>query len=98
MDKRPFLLRLTLLCGALLLIAIVAMLWVANRTVTPLLVAEMQKNSAAVGRSLVKQLSNAVTAGIALQKLAEVNDMLQELLNNNPTLNGMEVIDLNGGF
>ncbi len=96
MDKRPFSLRLTLLCGVLLLIAAAALLWAANRTVTPLLVAEMQKNSAAVGRSLVKQLSSAVNSGIGLQKLAGVNDMLQEVLDDNPTLNGMEVTDPTG--
>ncbi len=96
MGKRPFSLRLTLLCGALLLIAAVAMLWAANRTVTPLLVAEMQKNSAAVGRSLVKHLSSGVNAGIPLQQLAGVNDMLQEVLDDNPTLNGMEVTDPSG--
>ncbi|MFY8106931.1 MAG: hypothetical protein ACOVKO_08430, partial [Elstera sp.] len=96
MDKRPFSLRLTLLCGALLLIAATALMWAANRTVTPLLVAEMQKNSAAVGRSLVKQLSSAVNAGIALQKLAGVDEMLQEVLDDNPTLSGMEVTDPSG--
>jgi MFS family permease/HAMP domain-containing protein len=93
MDKQPFSLRLTLLCGLLLLIATGALLWAANRTVTPLLVAEMQKNSAAVGRSLIKQFSGAVASGIPLQKLAGVNDMLGEVLDDNPTLNGMEVID-----
>ncbi|KJV10729.1 hypothetical protein VZ95_03015 [Elstera litoralis] len=93
MDKQPFSLRLTLLSGLLLLIATGALLWAANRTVTPLLVAEMQKNSTAVGRSLIKQFSSAVTAGIPLHKLAGVTDMLGEVLDDNPSLSGMEVID-----
>lgn len=96
MDRQPFSLRLTLLCGLLLLIATGGLLWAANRTITPLIVAEMQKNSAAVGRSLIKQFSSAVAAGIPLEKLAGVDDMLKGVLDDNPTLNGMEVIDPRG--
>ncbi len=66
MDKRPYSLRLTLVSGLLLFVAVAGLLWAAHRTVAPLLVAEMQKNSAAVGRSVVKQFAGAVTSGIPL--------------------------------
>lgn len=96
MEKRPYSLRLTLLTGVLLLLATLAMLWAAHRTISPLLVAEMQKNSAAVGRSVVKQFSGAVASGIPLGKLAGVDEMLEAVIGDNPSLNGIEVTDPSG--
>ncbi len=93
MEKRPYSLRLTWLAGGLLLLATLAMLWAAHRTISPLLVAEMQKNSAAVGRSVVKQFSSAVASGIPLGKLAGVDEMLEAVIGDNPSLNGIEVTD-----
>lgn len=96
MDKRPYSLRLTLVAGLLLFVAVAGLLWAAHRTVAPLLVAEMQKNSAAVGRSVVKQFAGAVTSGIPLAKLAGVDEMLDSVIGDNPSLNGIEVTDPQG--
>lgn len=96
MDKRPYSLRLTLLTGLLLFVAVAGALWAAHRTVAPLLVAEMQKNSAAVGRSVVKQFSGAVASGIPLAKLAGVDEMLEAVIGDNPSLNAIEVTDPQG--
>lgn len=96
MDKRPYALRLTLLSGLLLFLAVGGLLWAAHRTVAPLLVAEMQKNSAAVGRSVVKQFAGAVASGIPLPKLAGVDEMLAAVIGDNPSLNAIEVTDPQG--
>lgn len=95
-DKRSYSLRLTLLSGLLLFLAVAGLLWAAHRTVAPLLVAEMQKNSAAVGRSVVKQFSAAVASGIPLAKLAGVDEMLDGVIGDNPSLNAIEVTDPQG--
>lgn len=80
----------------LLLVGAATLLLLGARAVAPVAAVEMQKNTAAVGRALSNQFALAVSAGIPLDRLNGVRDLLTEVLEDNPTLRGIELLTADG--
>lgn len=72
------------------------MLVLGARAVAPAAAIEMQKNTAAVGRALSNQFALAVSAGIPIDRLNGVAELLTEVLDDNPTLRGIELLTADG--
>lgn len=95
-DARALAMRLaaTVFVASLLIAAFAG--WVGLSAAGPELTAEISKNSAGVARTLARQFQTAIAAGVPLDRLYDVEPLLQETLDAAPSLRAVQIEDAAG--